>query len=447
MAGPPAGPTKMMTGNDPVFVLCTGRSGSTLLRFLLDAHPELACPPETRIPWLCKQLAGAWAVVEDAPPSDGADGQEPVIAEPVAAGLRRSLEPVMAAYLDRTGKRRFCDKSLGAAKHAGLISQVWPDSRFICLYRHPMDVISSGLEASPWGLTGYGFNSYVSSPPDNNVAALARYWLGQTTAILAAEERFEDRCLPLRYEDLVTDPEGEMARLFKFIHVDPAPGIAAAGLGGRQQLFGPADYKIWATSKISAESVGRGWSLPVRLIPDQLLTRVNEMAGLLGYVPVDADWGTGARPAGFVAHAISGPAQSNDGTPPPWAQALGERLIAGLARRIQRGRPADKSLLLYVSAPTRGDSDAWWRVDLATGTVHGGVGARTADTDWSVTGSATGWKRILEDQANLGVAFRRGDLRYADKGDAGPGSRGAGERAMLLADILGLIDPYTSPQG
>lgn len=30
---------------DPVFVLCNGRSGSTLLRFLLDAHPDLACRP------------------------------------------------------------------------------------------------------------------------------------------------------------------------------------------------------------------------------------------------------------------------------------------------------------------------------------------------------------------------------------------------------------------
>jgi Sulfotransferase family len=34
----------------PVFVLCMGRSGSTLLRFLLDAHPDLACPPETSLP-------------------------------------------------------------------------------------------------------------------------------------------------------------------------------------------------------------------------------------------------------------------------------------------------------------------------------------------------------------------------------------------------------------
>jgi Sulfotransferase family len=52
---------------DPVFVLCMGRSGSTLLRFLLDAHPELACPPETSLPALCAQLAVVWSLIEGAP--------------------------------------------------------------------------------------------------------------------------------------------------------------------------------------------------------------------------------------------------------------------------------------------------------------------------------------------------------------------------------------------
>ena len=51
------------TADDPVFVLCAGRSGSTLLRFLLDAHPDLACPPETRLPWLARQLATALSLI------------------------------------------------------------------------------------------------------------------------------------------------------------------------------------------------------------------------------------------------------------------------------------------------------------------------------------------------------------------------------------------------
>ncbi|MFD0856561.1 sulfotransferase, partial [Actinomadura adrarensis] len=52
---------------DPVFVLCAARSGSTLLRFLLDAHPDLACPPETNVPALVGQLATVWSLIEGAP--------------------------------------------------------------------------------------------------------------------------------------------------------------------------------------------------------------------------------------------------------------------------------------------------------------------------------------------------------------------------------------------
>jgi protein-tyrosine sulfotransferase len=145
-AGPDRAP------DDPVFVLCAGRSGSTLLRFLLDAHPDLACPPETRLPWLARQLATAWTVIEDAGPTgQSGNGNSPdaAISAPVAEGLRRSLDPMMSSYLRRRGKRRYCDKSLGAAQHAGLLLRIWPDARFICLYRHPMDVIASGIGASP----------------------------------------------------------------------------------------------------------------------------------------------------------------------------------------------------------------------------------------------------------------------------------------------------------
>ncbi len=94
-------------GDDPVFVLCAGRSGSTLLRFLLDAHPDLACPPETRLPWLARQLATAWAVIEDAAPSgQSANGSsaDAAISAPVAEGLRRSLDPMMTSYLRAPGE-------------------------------------------------------------------------------------------------------------------------------------------------------------------------------------------------------------------------------------------------------------------------------------------------------------------------------------------------------
>ena len=61
------------------FVLCGGRSGSTLLRFLLDAHPDLACPPETNLPAMAGQLATVWSLIAGAPLASERGDEPPVI--------------------------------------------------------------------------------------------------------------------------------------------------------------------------------------------------------------------------------------------------------------------------------------------------------------------------------------------------------------------------------
>src|SRR6185437_13455843 len=73
----------------PVFVLCMGRSGSTLLRFILDAHPSLACPPETNLGQLFGQLAVVWSLVEGAPLSPNRGEAPPVVPDAALAGVRR----------------------------------------------------------------------------------------------------------------------------------------------------------------------------------------------------------------------------------------------------------------------------------------------------------------------------------------------------------------------
>jgi hypothetical protein len=448
-------PEQGVAGDGPVFVLCTGRSGSTLLRFLLDAHPDLACPPETRLPWLCTQLASAWSVIEDAPMPSGPIGQAPV-PDPVIHGLRQSLTPMMTSYLARRGKKRYCDKSIGGAQHARLLRQVWPDATFICLYRHPMDVIGSGLEASPWGLGGYGFESYVAASPGNLVAALARYWADYSGAILAAEAELGEACLPVRYEDLVTDPEGQAGRLFEFLGVVPVPGITQWCFTGERQRFGPGDYKIWNTAGVTASSVGRGWRVPARLIPAEVMTVVNDVAEQLGYVRVDETWGVGSPPADLrVPVDTSDPAPAQDGPPATVSPATVSPAAAAPATVLTDGVQAGllmlgeeftrswktwsaESVLLFATATEAGGPDAWWRLDLTAGTATTGAGGHAVDTDWSVTGSVDAWQRVLNGDLNLGAAFRGGDLRYADKGDHGAGSAGADTRVAMLAELLGI---------
>jgi len=324
---------------DPVFVLCNGRSGSTLLRFLLDTHPDLACPPETNLPGLCVQLATVWSLIEGAPLSANRGDEPPAIPEAAIAGVRHTMDRMVGSYLARRGKKRYCDKSLGTARYAELLLRVYPEARFICVYRHPMDVIASGVEACPWGLNGYGFDPYIAATPGNAVMALANFWADNTQTTLAAEERFADRCFRLRYEDLVTDPEVTAAGLFEFLGVPAAPGISQRCFSAERERFGPADYKIWYTSQVTADSVGRGWSVPTGMIAPQLLAVINELAGKLGYLAVDGDWGTTEPPADLRVPirvpAGDGEPAAAGGEPAPGEAAPGEA-----ARGEAAGEPA-----------------------------------------------------------------------------------------------------------
>ena len=476
---------------DPVFVLCNGRSGSTLLRFVLDAHPDLACPPETNLPGLCAQLATVWSLIEGAPLSANRGDEPPEIPEAAIAGVRETMDRMVGSYLARRGKKRYCDKSLGTARYAPLLRRVYPQARFICLYRHPMDVIASGTEACPWGLNGYGFDPYIAATPGNAVMALASFWTDNVQAMLAAEERFPDACLRLRYEDLVADPEATAAAVFEFLGVQAAPGITQACFSAERERFGPADNKIWYTSQISDDSVGRGWSVPAAMIAPQLLSVMNELADRLGYLAVNGDWGTREPPAdlrvptrpqkaepapgsGIADHgaeAIAGAdseaagaePQLGAGAEPEMAAAeaaakrraaaqviegplrserLGAVLRSGLmtasgaepARRLQRHA---RETFVAVAITKGAERPAeYWLVDLGQATVWPVSREAQEDSDWDVIGTLDAWEKVIDRRVNLSVALRSCDLRYCDNGETTP--LAADARIGILGQLLGL---------
>ncbi len=461
--GPDAGPSHSTP--DPVFVLCAGRSGSTLLRFLLDAHPDLACPPETNVPALCGQLATVWSLIEGAPLSANRGDEPPEIPDAAIAGVRETMDRMVGSYLARRGKKRYCDKSLGTARYAYLLTRIWPQARFLCLYRHPMDVIASGIEACPWGLNGYGFDPYIAETPGNAVWALARFWADNVTVIRAAEQQYPQRCHRVRYEDLVADPQGTADAAFRFLGIDPVPGIAESCFAPERERFGPADYKIWHTSRITPDSVGRGWTVPVGLAAPAL-QRLNDLCGQLGYLPVDESWGTTERPADLrVTVPGAGPAGApatepvharpvveGAGGPAAVDPGVAERLVAALARLgddfAKRWEPCSADTFMLVATPPTGSGPAArWRVSLPTASVTTVIdpptdaGARSGageepESAWDVIGSADTWEQILGGRANLSVALRHNQLRYCETGDAGPVAAEA--RIGMLGELLGL---------
>lgn len=273
-------------GTGPGFVVCTARSGSTLLRWLLDSHPEIACPSETEIADLarhCESVAGRLGFP---------DGPE------AAAALARStVEALMSSYLARKGKSRWCDKSLSTVEQVDLVARVWPDARFVFLYRHCMDFIGSALEAEPFGLEAYGFGDFARVHPTNHVAALAAYWHDRTTRMLRAESELPaERRVQVRYEELVADPDSTLAPVWDLLGVAPHTGTSEAAFSQVHDGGGPADHKIWLTRGVHGESVGRGARIPPGHIPVGLRGPINEQLAALGYPQLDQNWGCAGPP-------------------------------------------------------------------------------------------------------------------------------------------------------
>jgi hypothetical protein len=308
-----------------------------------------------------------------------------------------------------------------------------------------MDVIASGIEACPWGLNGYGFDPYIATTPGNAVLAIARFWVDNATAMLETEKRFPERCLRVRYEDLVTDTEETAAQIFAFLEAAPAPGVSMACFSAERERFGPSDHKIWYTSGISARSIGGGWSVPVAMIAPSVLDQINQLVDTLGYRTVDGGWGTSAPPADVrVLPAASRPGRAemtDEPLEPATSQSVGQRLAVGMASL----RPdtaeciealGDEAMVAVIITNDHRESDEYWLVDFKNRTV------RLADRDaqehsvWDIIGSTDAWEEVISGRQNLSVALRSCQLRYCDQDDSGP--MVSESRLRVLADLLGL---------
>lgn len=433
------------TTQNPVFVMCCARSGSTLLRFILDEHPELACPPETCIPALYATLTSVISVLSGSKFNDIEKQPVASIPESVISQIRDISDSLIRNHLKLSGKSRYCDKSLGTARFSELISTVHPDAKFIALHRHPMDFIASALEACPWGVRGYGFDPYVDDTPGNVILALARYWIDLTTLALAFESAHPESCYRIRYEDLTGNPEEEARKLFSFLGVSEADGVTQTCFSSDRQRFGAGDHKIWRTNEITSSSVGRGWSVPAGMILPDVLATMKELTEKLGYIPVDDDWGITVPPADVrLQHVDSQLAETSEPNAQgrvletAWLSAK-LRLGATSAKSEQGGRWAtiasEKFCAIAIATGGRRLAETWL-VDLAAGTVTAATAEEQEESDWDVIASADVWERVASRSLNLNTAIRSCQLRYSDTGEPSPSVVDA--RLDLLSNFLGV---------
>jgi len=274
----------MESQHNPIFVVCHARSGSTLLRYVLDTHSQLACPPELHLPYVITQLIRINRLIyaDNAAYADPQQLEEKALAE-----ARRVIEGIMAKVCLESGKKLWCEKSISTVVHIGIIKRVFPRARFICLFRNCMDFVQSALQTGALGV-GYGYEEYINSrDPHRTVDSLVKFWCEKTRDILTFRQANAGQCLQVKYESLVSDPELTSRAIFRFLQL-PFEDDLLARVFKTRHLAGPGDHKIYNTTRIEKTSVGLGRNVPVEQIRPDTLKLMNHLLVTLGYDPVAA---------------------------------------------------------------------------------------------------------------------------------------------------------------
>jgi hypothetical protein len=419
-------------------IVGAARSGTTLLRLLLDAHPEVGCPAEAGIPGLIASLGRVWWTMDadrvndrgdpqtmeqaDVGPEDTHGGNSadprqstvlPDLPATTKAAIRRSALAPMLHYCDREGKRIYCDKSLDSVYHLEAVQQVFPETRYVLLFRHIMDTIASGVEASPWGFQAYGYLPFVQRSPENLVAALANYWLSHVEHALSWEAAHPELCHRVRYEDLVARPKMVLEELFAFLGVEPDLSVLQAAFERGQEASGPGDYKVAYTSTVHTASLGHGKRVPVGMIPPPLLEAVDAKLTALGYEPLTRAWN--AEPVA--------PAGREEGA---WSARLVDLMTA--AQPAVRDRINSDGVIGAFAVVVQDHEELRWVINPAMGSIRQGDG----EVESVVTGTSEDLVLLLTGEVNPGVLLRSGRIRHVTAGEKAPPENVAQELRFVL---------------
>jgi hypothetical protein len=197
----------------PVFIVGCHRSGTTLVRYLFDAHPAFACPPETKF------LLGIDAFLTSPQVIVGLQsiGVSP---ERLLSEFRCLTERFLQEYAARQGKRRWAEKTPNYWRLLPLIDRMFASKAlYVLVFRHPLDTIHSLSRTPAFAL---------DSPEDPDIAAAmtqahdrhrqwAHYWLQVNEFLLDIAKQWSDRSLVVRYEDLVAGPTAVLDQIFRFV--------------------------------------------------------------------------------------------------------------------------------------------------------------------------------------------------------------------------------------
>jgi len=202
--------------NNPFFILGCVRSGTTMLRDLLRLHSRLECPEETHFYRWADPFGSpryeknyiTMRIFENHRKLDGVSNRDFHEARFNARNRREMSEAYGKLYLESVGNLtgRWFDKTPQNVYGLLLVSHQFPESKFLHIHRHPLNVVASLVEGRVMA--------------KHSVKGSVNYWMESMILIHEYKKIYRDRILEVSYESISAAPEKELQRLCDFLSED-----------------------------------------------------------------------------------------------------------------------------------------------------------------------------------------------------------------------------------
>lgn len=331
----------------PVFVLSCERSGSTMLRYIIDTHSKVSCPSHLYMGSLCDSLNRTvmGTIAQNQVELDEVGKKQFAVSE-----TRKIIDNIMNNYIDIKNKQVWCEKTPMNLEYLSILDSHFPDAKYICLYRNCMDVVHSSINLSKYRFLPEHV-PYVHRNPESIIAAMLENWLEKTGRLLDFESTHQERCFRVKYESIVMQPEQTLAPLFRFMGLEWEKDLM-------ERVFevshdkGEGDGRAALSSRIRQDSVGKGIEVPRAGIPKKFITEIDSLLCKLGY-PCLADYY--ANDAKFIRN------ETNEEDPFNVSDVFENRFMTAIRKNRYR-YPALKGIWKIV---VKGDEDRVWLIDLS----------------------------------------------------------------------------------
>lgn len=263
-----------------VFIGGCPRSGTTMLKRMLDAHSEIFCGPEFgHIPSITQLYARMHQGIESGRISAYADQAH------LREVFRNLLLEFFVPTLERNKKNIFAEKTPDNVMCFIMLHDLFPNAKFIHILRNPFDVVASYLRVG----------ERKGDSADGNFAsaiAAAKHWRRQVNyprrfPEVFSSDSFQKNYMEIKYEYIVSEPEAATREICGFLDIQFERGMLdlERSLKGDATSFGGVFYTEQEYVRaIDSSSINRWMEA---LSDEQIVNVLNETRNELvkfGYV-------------------------------------------------------------------------------------------------------------------------------------------------------------------